>query len=63
MQDNFYDNQSLENVKDTTQNNSPTNVKHVNTDMHKKEIYIEDSFDQEYATQNETGIMRFSNVQ
>ena len=61
-------NQSLENVKDSTQNNSPTNAHRIkiqsNEELIKKEIYIEDSFDQDYATQNEneTGIMRYSSV-
>ena len=41
--DNTFANQSLENVKDTTANNSPiNNFKNINVNHNKKEIYIDE---------------------
>eukprot|EP00347_Sterkiella_histriomuscorum_P007569 403348413 len=62
-------NQSLENVKDSTNNNSPTNnikklqdhiPQSAKTSGQKKEIYIEEPQQDITQMQNETGILRYS---
>lgn len=72
LEENTFANQSLENVKDTTVNNSPINrFKHINVNPSKREIFIENrmSIDNEsfgttspYNT-DQTGIMRYSQIQ